>query len=1042
MLNNRMDFHTRREFEDPSVLSVNRVDAHTRWGAFESEENAATQRIGQSRYMLSMNGEYRFKLYSAPDEVDDFFALDYDDSAFVPITVPSNWEVQGHGEPIYTNVRYPFRECDGGDALICAGKGAESVPNPPHIPLKNPTGCYRKWFSLPDEYIGRRAILRFEGVETAYYLWVNGKPVGYSQDSKLPSEFDVTDFVHEGENLIALEVVRFADTTYLEDQDYWYLSGIYRDAWLISKPQQHIFDVNARVHYDPRFGCGDVECDVRVNRVPGYADCRVRARLMDKDGNVIAQGVGNVAARAEYRNDVKPSAATARIRLNAGQVSAWSPETPTLYTLTATLIDGSGSECDFEGCRIGFKDIRIEGGVLFMNGKRLVLYGVNRHEHCLRHGRAVPEEHLREELKQMKRMNINAIRTCHYPDCPRFYELCDEAGLLVICECDIETHGVMGQLSHDPAYAPFYVERAMRMVLNYKNHACIYSWSLGNESGCGANHAAMYGFVKEFDKTRICQYEAGMPGKNQSDIRGNMYARYEDILAMLSDTRDDRPIILVEYLYQMRASGGGLERFMYLCEHYERFQGGFVWDWQDKSLIGHTADGREFPAYGGDFGESVVEGNPQSFDPPYMTNNGVVLSDITWKPVAYALKQAYAPVYIRRPERLSAWSIEIPEGEYEVINRCQVRALSAFSAAARLRENGIVIAEKPFPLPDVPALGRDIVKFEIPHDIKAGCEYSIEFSIMDRADNHEAALWSFPLKCGEAVAEKNAHDGADLTAGCEGGVYAVSGGGFKALFDTATGALSNFSRDGRTYIKGGLPCFDRPYTGLDTQEGWGWYNVYSRLRNAKTVLSAFNAYPSARAVIVEAQYVLTGVADSRAAVRYTIYPDGEMRVDFSGHIDESVGGVPRAGLEFTVPEGFEALGYYGYGPGSNYSDMLLGAAVGVYSSTVEEQHFPFNPPSECGGHEKTRWLELKDECGHALNVRGLAPFHFDAHHNTVEDYKTARHEHELIRRREITLHIDAAHEGIGSNMAWSTAIDTTTWMYGGDFAQSVVIKAK
>ena len=1040
MLNNRADFHTRREFEDPTVLSVNRVDAHTRWGAFESDADAATGRVGSSRFMLDLSGTYRFRLYSRPADVDDFYRVDYDDSAFCDIPVPSNWEVEGHGEPIYTNVVYPFKPGDG-SALIKANTDKPPVPNPPFIPENNPTGCYRRWFTLPDEYVGRRAILRFEGVETAYYLWVNGSPVGYSQDSKLPSEFDVTDFIKPGKNLMALEAVRFADTTYLEDQDYWYLSGIYRGVWLISKPAHHIFDINAQVHYSPDFGNGDIRCDVRVSRVTGYADCKVRARLYDAAGALMAEGISPVAARAEYRNDRVPSAATARINMHLNSVAAWSPESPALYTLTATLIAPDGNECDFEGVKVGFKDIRIQGGVLYMNGKRLVLYGVNRHEHCLEHGRAVPEEHLKKELREMKRMNINAIRTCHYPDSPRFYELCDEMGLLVICECDIETHGVAGQLSHDPAYAPFYVERAMRMVLNYKNHACIYSWSLGNESGCGPNHAAMYGFIKEYDKTRICQYEAGNPEKNQSDIRGNMYAQYSDILKMLADTRDDRPIILVEYLYQIRSSGGGLERFMELCDKYERFQGGFVWDWQDKGLLGRLPDGTTFPAYGGDFGESVVESNVGTGAPPFMTNNGIVCSDLTWKPVAYEVKQAYAPIWIRKPERLSGWSIEIPEDEFEVVNRCQVRSTGAFSAAAYLRENGRIIAKQPFPLPDLKPLERANVRFSMPHERRAGCEYSLELSVTERSTGYEAARWHFDLSAGEAVMQPNRHPGAPLTVEESDETCLIKGDGFDMELNTRTGELIALRKNGDVYLSGGLPCFDRPYTGLDADEGWGWYNVYLKLRAAKLHLTALNIYPSARAVTVEIEYALKGVSASEARVRYTVYPDGEIRVDFSAHIDRSVGGVPRAGLEFTVPAGFEQLDYYGYGPNSSYPDMKLSSAPGEYSSTVDAQHFPFNPPSECGGHESTRWLTLTNAQTH-IKISAAKPFHFDAHHSTIKDYQQARHDHALPRRPETTLHIDAAHEGTGSNMAWSTAIDEANWLFGGDFEQSFVIGLK
>lgn len=1042
MLNNRQDFHIRREFENPEVLSVNRMEAHTRWGAFASESEAAAGGVGASRYVHSLNGTYRFRLYDAPEQVDDFFRVDYDDAGFCDIPVPANWEVEGHGEPIYTNVSYPFQPDDAGAPLMEARVGAPLVPNPPHVPAKNPTGCYRREFDLPECFEGRRTYLRFEGVETAYYLWVNGRPVGYSQDSKLPSEFDVTDFVRPGRNLMALEVVRFADTTYLEDQDYWYLSGIYRDVWLISKPERHIFDIKAQVSADARMQTGCVQCDVRVNRTARYADAQVRVRLYDGEGACVAEGTSRVEASAEYRTDRRPSAATARVVLAPGRVRLWSPETPALYTLTATLIDPDGCECDFESCRIGFKSIEIKGGVLYMNGRRLTLFGVNRHEHCLEHGRAVPEEHLRRELAEMKRMNINAIRTCHYPDSPRFYELCDEMGLLVICECDLETHGVAGQLSHDPAYAPFYVERAMRMAVNYKNHACIYSWSLGNESGCGANHAAMYGFIKEYDPTRICQYEAGMPGPNQSDIRGNMYATYDQILGMLADTRDTRPIILVEYLYQIRASGGGMERFMELVDGYERFQGGFIWDWQDKGLMATAPDGQRFPAYGGDFGESWVEDCATNGVPPFMTNNGIVRSDLVWKPVAYDVKQAYAPVRVRRPLRASGWHTLIPEDSFEVLNRCLERRLSEYAAVARLREDGLVIAEAEFPLPDLGPGERANVSFALPHERRPGCEYALEISVSERATGSEVAVWPFELSAGEAVAQKRCSSGAPLSVEYAGDELTVRGADFAARFDRASGALTAYERAGVSYLSGGLPCFDRPYTGLDADPGWGWYNAYAPLRAARLELADCNVLESAAAVTVELSYVLGGVPGSRAGVRYTVYASGALRVDFDAHMDKALGALPRAGLEFTVPAGFEALRYYGLGPGASYSDMKLACVPGVFATTVEAQHFAFNPPSECGGHEETRWLELGDGAGHALRVTGVGRFHFDAHHNTVADYQAARHEHELKRRAEVTLHLDAAHEGIGSNMAWSTAIDERAWLSGGDFARSFIIEAR
>ena len=1033
MANDRMDFHIRRDFENPDVLSVNRVEPHTKWGAYESEAQAAQYCLYESKYTLDLAGEYRFQLVERPELAGDFFMPDFDDSAFNTINVPSNWEVEGFGKPIYTNVMYPFEVDDPAQTLIDAAEGARPVPNPPAVPYKNPTGCYRRRFTLPQCFDGRRLFLRFDGVETAFYLWINGRPVGYSQDSKLPAEFDITDAAQPGENLMALQVMRFADTTYLEDQDYWYLSGVYRAVHLIAKPAEHIFDINARVSYSPAARAGAVRCDVRVNRLPGYARQRVRVNLYAPDGEIAASGEAQVEATAEYRNDRRASAATARVELKLNSAQPWSPECPALYTLTATLLSAEGEPRDFESTRLGFKDVRIENGILLINGQRAVMYGVNRHDHCLRHGRAVPVEHLRREIAEMKRMNINAIRTCHYPDDPAFYDVCDELGIYVICECDIETHGVEGMLSHDPAYAPFYVERAMRMAVNYKNHACIYSWSLGNESGCGPNHAAMYGFIKEYDPTRLCQYEAGRPGKNQSDIRGDMYAQYDHILDMLTDVNDDRPVILVEYLYQIRASGGGMDKFIELTEKYPRFQGGFIWDWQDKALLAHTADGTEFAGYGGDFDEDWVENTTTHDAPPFMTNNGIVLADLTWKPVAYEVKQAYAPVRVKRSPR-HGWTNRRRADSYVVLNKCSVRGLDEFEARAYLREDGVIIAEAPFVLPPLAPLSSGEVEFEIPHTAKPGCEYSLEIAIAEKATGNEISRSAFQLPSGEAVYARREQSGAPLECKSADGTLTVAGAGFALSVDAATGAVA-YARDGKELFAGGLPCFDRPYTGLDAELGWGWRDAYDRLRDAVMELCAAPAVTvDDEGACFACEYILRGLPDSRAAVVYAVKRDGRVEIDFSAHIDPSLDAVPRAGIEFRLPGGFEQLEFYGMGPSQNYRDMQLSATLGRWQSTVEAQHFPFNPPSECGGHEGTRWLTLTDAEGLGLRVDGSAPFHFDVHHNSIQEYRAARHDHELARNNtQSWLHLDAAHEGIGSNMAWSTAIDRCTWLSGGDF---------
>lgn len=1041
-MNNRKDFHTLPDWQNTAVTEINRGGAHTRWGAYDSEASAAKGGYGASPCLRSLNGEYAFRLYENPGAVDDFYRPDYDAKAFAPIQVPGNWETQGFGEPIYTNIVFPWSMGLEEDCVIEAAQG-QRVPNPPYVPAANPTGCYRRFFTVPESFAGRRVFLRFEGVETAYYLWVNGKPVGYSQDSKLPGEFDITDHLQPGENLLALQVMRFADATYVEDQDYWYLSGIYRDVWLVAKPDLAIEDCKVKAVPDLHRGGGAVTADVTVTRVKGFADCTVRVGLFGPDGEKIAEGEGPVQARADYRTDRIPTAGTARVTLSLDKASLWSPESPALYTAVVTLLDKDGSPLDFESTRFGFKLLEVKDGVVHLNGERLVIHGVNRHEHAWKTGRTVSREHMIEEIRQMKRMNINSVRTCHYPDSPLWYDLCDEYGLLLVCECNLETHGVMGALTHDPAWAGVFLERAKRMVQNYKNHVSIYSWSLGNESGTGPNHAAMYGFIKEYDPTRLCQYEAGNPGKNISDVRGNMYATLENIMDMLCDPVDDRPIILVEYLYQIRNSGGGMDNFIRLTQQCPRFQGGYIWDWQDKCLLGKTADGGEFFAYGGDFGESFVEGEDC---PPFMTNNGIVLPDLRWKPVAYEVRQAYCPIRFDKPSSHTAWQTVAPWDRF-VVRRAHGMH-GDYSCTAILRENGLPVAEVPVELPALAPGEEKEFGLSIPHEKKPGGLYTVELVLRQQGgtfyaeDGYELSRTQFPLESGAAEPATANRPLPAVNVTQDGGSYAIAGEGFRVRLDKATGELTALEKNGAAYLEGGAsPCLDRPLTGLDTREGWGWYEEYAKVRGLTRRITGSRLLTGEGSARIEFDFVMEseGARPVFGALCYTVGGDGGLAVDFDIHIDESYQAVPRVGVELKIPAGFEALRYLGVGPAETYSDRLLAGNLGVWDSTVEGEHFPFVPPSECGGHEGTRWLTLSDGKA-ALRVSSAAPFHFDVHHSTVADYIAAGHDHQLPRRGESYLHIDAAHGPIGGEMAWSIAMPEGFAVKGGDYHLSFCIE--
>lgn len=1033
-MNQFQKFHTKKDWENLDVTSVNREVSHAAWGAYENFEQAKTCDRTISKWTYSLDGVWKFRYCNKPELVENFWDVGYEHSDWKEIKVPGNWEIQGFGDPIYTNVVYPWDYYSKEKQVIHPRnqEGARGLPNPPYIPEENPTGCYFKKFSISKEWLGRDIFIHFKGVETVYYLWINGKEVGYSQDSKLPSEFNITDFIVEGENTILLQVMRFADSTYLEDQDYWYLSGIFRSVYLYAKPKTRIVDWKIDAIPDLHYPFGMIKADVSVNRFNGFADYKIKLDIMDVMGNILGSKTSDINPQGGYRAYEKPTSNTARIAIRVEDMEMWTPETPVLYKAVMTLVAPDGQEADFESCRIGFKKIEIVDGIILLNGKRLVVQGVNRHEHEAYGGRTVSTEHMVEEIKLMKRLGINSVRTCHYPDDPVWYDLCDEWGLLLICECNLETHGVEGALTHDPAWGTNFLERAIRMVLNYKNHPSIYSWSLGNESGVGANHAAMAGWIREYDPSRLCQYEAGRPGKSISDVRGNMYATQKDIMDMLTDALDIRPIVLVEYLYQIRNSGGGMFKFYELVENYKRFQGGYIWDWQDKSLVGKTAEGKDYFAYGGDFNESLVEW----VCPHFMTNNGVVLPDLVLKPVALEVKQIYCPIVFEEIKVNSPWATDPELGHFIIKNRNMVLDTKPYKVAYAVRENGYIVKTGTFEMPYLKAGEKIRSSFSPDIEKKPNAEYHVEFSVQYAEDTtyaqagYELGCYQFRLDSGEYETPKNKSlevTGEDITIKEQDNFLKVISSVFEVSFDKKTGIISSYVKNGTEYMLGGpIECFTRPLTGIDAKEDWGRFSTWNTFdpQNTVTELKEISVEHT-----VSAKVMVETVREVRLVNKpygiivitgYRIKSNGDITVHTEYRIDPSLKDLPRVGMEIVIPEGFENLEYFGFGPGENYRDRKHSARLGVFESKVEKEHFPFIPPSENGGHEETRWVALTNAEGRTIKISASIPFHFDVHHNTIEDYKKAKHDHELKKRKESYLHIDAVHCGIGSDMGWST----------------------
>ncbi len=1022
-------FHYRRDWENPDVTQINRESSHAPWGAYENACQALAGDRDASANVLSLDGPWRFHLAPAPERVPaGFWEPGFDDASWAPIQVPGNWEVQGFGKPIYTNVVYPFAL--GKDepylrkpTLAGAGAAWRMQWNPPCVPRDNPTGCYRRTFDLPAGWAGKSVFVTFNGVESAFYLWVNGRAVGYSQDSKLPAEFDLTGVVKPGKNTLAVQVMRWSDGTWLEDQDYWHLSGIFRPVRLVAKPRIHLRDWFLRATPNDGAPGAVLKAEVRLKELDGYADHTLRLELFDADGASVARAERKPALNPGWG---APEETAVIFNLDLPRVAAWTPETPYLYTAVLTLLAPDGQTVDIESSRVGFRRIEIKDGVIRLNGARMIFRGVNRHEHAVATGRAVSREHMRAELLAMKRLNFNAVRTCHYPDDPAWYDLCDEIGICLVCETDLETHGVCGRLSRDPAWAQAYLERAVRMVLVHKNHPAIFSWSLGNESETGPNHAAMANWIRFYDSSRLVQYESGHPGAIISDLRGNMYAPPQAIINLLADARDPRPVVLVEYLYQIRNSGGGMCWFPELLERFARFQGGFVWDWQDKCLTARDPAGREFWGYGGDFHEDLVDWEM----PKHMTCNGVVLPDLTPKPVAAEIKNAQAPVRIA--------AVDSEAGKFKLLNRHQALDTAGYALAWRLRENGAVLREGTLPMPSAGPMADADFSLDL-RDLmperKAGAEYHLDFHItLAQAApwapaGHEIYRTQFSLAGGPPASRRApAPAAASLETGDR--EYRVAGQGFEMAFDRTTGLITRCRKNGVDYIaSGAAENLARPFSGLDTAPGWGCHDLWLPLAPDRLTrkLSRIEAspLPDGRVRIEAAALLVSGAGEPlvRSELAYLIGGDGALRIEAELDIARTFRHVPRVGIGLILPAGFEALEWYGRGPGENYSDRKDSALVGIHASTVTAQHFPFVPPSECGGHEEVRWLILGDRRGHALRVDNPAPFHFDARHAGIADYRQAAHDHELPRRAETFLNLDVRHAGIGGHMSWSTVTE-------------------
>ncbi|KAK9128954.1 hypothetical protein Syun_017751 [Stephania yunnanensis] len=990
-------------------------------------------------FVKSLAGYWKFHLASSPTSVPkNFYDGAFDDTAWEALPVPSNWQMHGYDRPIYTNFVYPF------------------PLDPPRVPNDNPTGCYRTYFNIPEDWKGRRILLHFEAVDSAFHAWVNGIPIGYSQDSRLPAEFEITEFCHpfgSDKNVLAVQVLRWSDGSYLEDQDHWRLSGIHRDVLLLAKPQVFISDYFFKSSLGGNFSYADVQVEVNVDdskkiSKDGILDnFSIEARVYDTgksfqcdDGvNLLASNVVNLelsqcpSASPGFQGYVLGG------RLEMPRL--WSAEKPNLYTLVIILKDASGHLVDCESCQVGFRQISCATKQLLVNGRAVIIRGVNRHEHHPRLGKTNLESCMVKDLVLMKQNNMNAVRNSHYPQHPRWYELCDLFGVYMIDEANIETHGFdfSTHIKHptlEPIWAAAMLDRVVSMVERDKNHACIISWSLGNESGYGPNHSASAGWIRGKDSSRILHYEGGGSRTSSTDIVCPMYMRVWDMVKIAKDPNETRPLILCEYSHSMGNSTGNIHKYWEAIDNIDGLQGGFIWDWVDQALLKEGRDGIKHWAYGGDFGDTPNDLN--------FCLNGLIWPDRSAHPALNEVKYVYQPI-----------KVSFKEGKLKITN------MNFFDTTQMLEFSWILLG-------DDQILGSGLLALPV---IEPESSYELDwgstpcYSIWESSSAAEVFLtitvkilnstrWAeaghilasvqvqLPPKRAPVPYVIKATDDL-LLADHSGDAIRIHKKQFwEIIINCQRGAIETWKVEGVSIIKKGVfPCLWRAPT--DNDKGGGADSYESKWRLALLDQLSFVTKSckikkmTDHIVQIEVEYL--GVPESGSSgsisdrsniicnvnVTYTIYGSGDIILEFNVQPRNDLPSLPRVGVVFNVEKSLDKVMWYGRGPFECYPDRKASAHVGVYQENVGDMHVPYIVPGESSGRADVRWVALQNKEGlgiFASTYGSSPPVQMNASYYSTMELERATRKEELVEGDSVEVHLDHKHMGIGGDDSWSPSV--------------------
>ena len=997
-------------WENPEVFQINRLAPHASMIRYSSVEAAlanasakiplATRRAA-SPWILSLNGIWKFHWSSnvlvRPKE---FYKTNFDDSHWDNLPVPSCWQMHGYGYPVYVNL---MRNDD-----YCPWRKMQ----PPFIPHNmNPVGSYRRWFTLPDDWKGKRVVLHFDGVESAFYVWVNEIFIGYSEGSRTPAEFDITPAVRPGKNLLAVEVYRYSDGSYLEDQDKWRMSGIFRDVYLWASDRVFVRDFFVHAVPKPNWKDGDLRVEVEVDNLTEQpATVRVAAALYTTDGKQLVQlAPQTVSIPALGEKIVSLAATVPNIRL-------WSAEDPNLYHLVLWMETPDGKVQEAIPWRVGFRKVEVRGAQLLVNGKPIYIKGVDRHEMDPDRGYSITRDSMIEDILLMKRYNINTVRTSHYPNQPEWYDLCDLYGIYLIDEANIESHGVgynpHRTLANKPEWKAAHLDRTQRMVERDKNHASVIIWSLGNEAGFGTNFMATYRWIKQRDSSRPVQYErAGL--SDYSDIYCPMYPS-PSRLEHYAKSNPKKPLIMCEYDHAMGNSVGLLADYWEVIEKYPALQGGCIWDWVDQALWKTDDQGREFWAYGGDFEPSWLK-TDKNFN-----CNGIIRPDRTISAALLEVKKVYQNIKCR-PVDLAHGKIAV-RNEYFFIN------LNRFTAEYEVTENGVRIASGKLPTLNVAPWKEQIVQIPLPKlEPKAGTEYFLTVRFRLRHPTlwapagHVVAWDQFKLPVSVPAAPIQP-DGPALQVRKTPDQIKVLGPTFSAAVSRKTGALVSFVAGGRELLVRPLqPDFWRAQTDNDSASRDMMRHelgIWEHAAQTIQVQSIQLEQPKHNRVELTVNCTLL---DGRAhwIYHYTFHGDGRIRVHVSFDPSKELPEIPRVGMQAGIAGWMNQMTWLGRGPHESYWDRKAGAAVGLYSGHIEQLLQPYVRPQEHGNRSDVRWAVWHNETGQGLMVVAQGKWlNVEAWPYTQEDLERAQHINELPHRSFYTIHIDLQQRGLGGINSW------------------------